>query len=143
MYGNLQTFPRSTAKPMTDKRKSIFLLHLSRESVWVMTGTGAELVLVYPSLGDPWAAAVDSCPGKVGRTVNQCLCEVRNTAGFKGKEIVCKPVSAQSGRSWRERYGCYDHFTYLEAERNSIKGVSPWKDHVAAGRIIHSGSKSL
>lgn len=46
---------------MTDKRKSIFLLHLSRDSVWMMTGTG---LLLYPALFGgpgaqrfPWASA--------------------------------------------------------------------------------------
>lgn len=32
--------PRSTANPITDKRKSIFFLHLSLESAWVRRGGG-------------------------------------------------------------------------------------------------------
>lgn len=68
MYGNLQTFPRSTAKPMTDKRKSIFLLHLSLESVCVMTDTGAALLELYAAFGEPcWvgplAMTAESCRG--------------------------------------------------------------------------------
>lgn len=76
MYGNLQTFPRSTAKPMTDKRKSIFLLHLSLESVCVMTGAGAALLELHAAFGEPWwvgplAMTAESCRGKGLRKVRQ------------------------------------------------------------------------
>jgi len=121
MYGNLQTFPRSTAKPMTDRRKSIFLLHLSRESVCVMmTGTGAQLelvllvllvvllvLLVYPGSGDPWAADVDSCAcmawARCRDPVHSPVCvklgRLAVWPGFKGRETGCRPVSPWSGRS--------------------------------------------
>lgn len=93
MYGNLQTFPRSTAKPMTDKRKSIFLLHLSLESVCVMTDSGAALLELYAAFGEPWwvgplAMTAESCRGiglwKVTQKTREAASPVARTGGGVG-----------------------------------------------------------
>lgn len=94
---------------MTDKRKSIFLLHLSLESVCVMTDTGAALLELYAAFGEPWwvgplAMTADSCRGIGLWKVMQRTREAASPVAMTGGGAVGGAAPDTGGHLWVEAH---------------------------------------